>query len=248
MMSLTEVSVIDSVKRQFKFKLRSYIGAFTTLVAVQLIALLFSSSGTGSMGSGSESYSINVSYYSSDLVIMFTMLWSFITAILITTKSYRYEDFMFVTSRLTSGLANVVFLLISSVIGGLFSVLAGYVQKVYLLYLSDSMNLLNAAPSISEIVVGILGAIFYMILFSALGYFVGMLTQFHKLFIILVPAYFFGSLFMSAKNDEEGLITKLFNFFVEETSLLVFIGKVLLVAATLFYGSYLLSKRLEVRK
>lgn len=249
MMSLTEVSIADSVKRQYKFKLKSYLGAFTTLIAVQVVAMLFSSSGTGSMGTSSESYSINVSYYSANLMIMFTMLWSLITSILITTKGYRYEDFMFVTNRLTSNLSNVLFLLTASIVGGTTAMLTGIFHKVYLFYISSGSNFISTEIPFSELIMGIVATSLYMLLFSTLGYFVGMITQFHKIFIVLLPTLLFGSLFLGARfNGEVLFITKAVELFAKETSLLVFAIKVLTVATALFYASYVLSNRLEVRK
>ncbi|MBM6617414.1 hypothetical protein [Bacillus suaedaesalsae] len=249
MMSLTEVSIADSVKRQYKFKLKSYIGAFTTLIAVQVVAMLFSSTGTGGYGTSSESYSINVSYYSANLIIAFTMLWSFITSVLITTKAYRYEDFMFVTNRLTSSLSNVLFLLTASIVGGISAMFAGYLQKIYLFYISEGANLISATTPLTELVIGLVAASLYMLLFSALGYFVGMLTQLHKLFIVIIPTVFLGSLFLSARhNGEVNFITKVIELFIQETSLLLFAVKVLTVAAALFYGSLVICNRLEVRR
>ena len=82
------------------------------------------------MGVGGANLNIEVKYYSADLVIIFTMLWSFITAITIHTKPYRNHDFTFVTNRMSSSLSNILFLLTASIIGSITAVLAGNLVNV----------------------------------------------------------------------------------------------------------------------
>ena len=103
-MSLSRTSLMEVVKRQYLFKLKSFIQVFMTLVVLQLLAMLFSFNGVGMMGSSNGSVEMDIQYYSADIVVVFTMLWAFITAILITTKAYRNDDFAFVTNRLSSNL------------------------------------------------------------------------------------------------------------------------------------------------
>ena len=52
-------------------------------------------------------------------MIGFTMIWAFIVGALITSKAYRYDDFSFVTSRLSAHLANIGYMVIVSSLGGL---------------------------------------------------------------------------------------------------------------------------------
>ena len=112
MMSLTNQLIWQkTVKKQYFFKLKANIDAFSSLVWIQLLAHLFSLGGVASMGMGGTNLSVDVKYYSADLVIGFTMLWAFVTAITITTKPYRNHDFTFVTNRLSSSLSNILFLL-----------------------------------------------------------------------------------------------------------------------------------------
>src|SRR6185437_4463337 len=117
MMSLVEVNLSKVVKRQFSFKLRAYVGVFASLIAMQILGIFFSFLGASSSYFGGSSVSVSYTYYSADIVVGATMLWGFISAILITTKANRYDDFAFVTNRLSSNLSNMIFLIVASIIG-----------------------------------------------------------------------------------------------------------------------------------
>ena len=147
MMSLKTINLAETVKKQFVFKLKANIDVFSSLVGIQLLAILFSLGGVGSMGMGGTNLSVDVKYYSADLVIVFTMLWSFVTAITITTKPYRNHDFTFVSNRLSSSLSNILFLLTASFIGSITAVLAGNLVKLL-------VSILFKQETFSRLIVG----------------------------------------------------------------------------------------------
>ncbi|GIN96661.1 hypothetical protein J6TS1_25310 [Siminovitchia terrae] len=249
-MSLTEMSLSDVVKRQYEFKMRAFLGVFISMVGVHLISLLFSLGGVSSSGtSSSTGISIDVSYYSADIIVIFTMVWIFITGILITTKSVRYDDFTFVANRLSSNLANVLFLLTASAIGGAAAVLVGFLLKVIVFFLADIQystgNSLMGAPA--EFFIAVTAAILYMILFASLGYLTGMIVQVNKIFVFLLPALFAGfAVYLGISNVK--LAKAIFDFIFAESSLLLFAVKALVLSALFFAGSMFLSNRMEVRK
>ena len=103
MMSLTKVSLWEVVKKQLRFKLKSYRGMFTSLMILQIIGILFSLAGEGGGGgSSSNGFSYDMTYYSSNIMFALIMIWAFISAIIITTRAYRFDDYAFVANRLTS--------------------------------------------------------------------------------------------------------------------------------------------------
>src|SRR5690606_14116494 len=118
------------VKKQYVFKLKAYLGVFTSLLAVQLLAILFSGSGVSSSGSGMNDMHIRVHFYSADMVLVFTFIWAFIISMLLTTKVNRYPDFTFVSYRLSSNLANIYFLVTASIIAGTSAMLSSYLVKM----------------------------------------------------------------------------------------------------------------------
>lgn len=242
MMSLIETSLSDVVKRQVGFKLRAYLGVFSSLMAMQLLAIVFSLLGSANIYYGGSSISVNFSYYSADIVIGFTMLWSFISAILITTKANRYDDFTFVTNRLSSNMSNGLFLLIASVVGGITSLLSGYLIKLIIYYFKDIHAIGSISPK--ELFIGIIAAFLYVFLCSAVGYLIGIMIQISKAFIILLPSIFAGMLIVGKLEWIEATL----NFFRGESSLLLFFIKIIVLSGILFGCAAAVSNRLEVRR
>ncbi|WP_066069097.1 hypothetical protein [Neobacillus soli] len=248
-MSLTKVRLTDVVKKQYAYKLKAYIQVFTTLIALQLLAIFFSLNGVGSMGSSSESLEMDVHYYSADIVVFFTMLWSFIIAILITTKAYRNDDFVFVTNRVSSNLSNALFLLTASVIGGVTAIMSSYLMKVIMYFFVDAQYLngtsIMAAPM--EWLLGIFSTTCYVFLLGALGYWVGTLIQINKAFALLLPALFFGAFIVEGTGTAK-LVSTVYDFIFTESSILLFIVKIIVIAGLLFSSSMVFSNRMEVKQ
>ncbi|MFD1708881.1 hypothetical protein ACFSCZ_19640 [Siminovitchia sediminis] len=249
-MSFIDMSLSDIVKRQYEFKLRAFLGVFTSMVGIQLISILFSLSGVYSVGTGtSTGVSITVSYFSADMIIIFTIIWIFITSVLITTKAFRYDDFTFVANRLSSNMANILFLLTASLIGGASAVLSGFLLKVITFFFGDIVygtgNSLMEAPA--EFFMGMTAVILYMILFASLGYLAGIIVQLHSVFIFLLPAVAIGlGIFFGIRNEGE-MGKRLFDFIFSEPSLVTFVIKILVLSAISFTAAVFLSNRMEVR-
>ncbi|MBO1512915.1 hypothetical protein [Metabacillus bambusae] len=249
MMFLTEVKLVDIVKKQFMYKIKAYLSVFSSLLTIQIIGILLSTTGSRSMGTSSNGFSLNVSYYTGDIIIIFTMIWALISAIIITTKAYRNDDFVFVSNRLSSNLSNIVFLLFASIVGGITTMLSGILFKVIMYFILDDGNVATTFISIQELIVGIIASILYVFLLASLGYFVGMLVQLSKWFTIILPAVFLGYLFLGGnRNGEPTFLLEIGKFFIDEASLLVFFLKVIAAGSFLFYVSIILSNKIEVRQ
>lgn len=245
-MSLTKVSLIDVVKKQYLYKLKAYSQVFISLIFIQLLAVLFSMNGVGGM---SSSNGVEIKYFSAAMVVTFTMLWGFITAIIITTKAYRNDDFVFVTNRVSSNLSNAVFLLTASIIGGITAMLSTYLIKVIIYYFNSDLTIKSTTVMIApnEFLLGTFSSILYVFLFCALGYLIGTLVQISKVFAVLLPAAFFGGLIIDGLRGREGVIANIFAFFITESSLTLFVVKIIFTAGLLFSGAFALSNRMEVR-
>lgn len=247
-MSFTKTNLAQTVRKQFLFKLKANIDSFSSLIFIQLLAVGFSSlGGISSSGISSEDIQINVNYYSSDLVIVFTLIWAFTTAITITTKPYRNHDFTFVTNRLSSSLSNIVFLAASALLGSVTALLAGNLLKVFMYFRLDSM-LFGGMTSLKEVLIGICATFLYVFLFSAVGYFVGTLVQYNKLFSFLIPALFIGTVFVSSIVFGSPLLAEVTAFYARESVPSIFILKILVTAAAFFAASTRIWNALEVRR
>lgn len=245
-MSLSRISLQEVVKKQYSYKLQAYIQVFMSLVFIQVFGILFSFNGVGMMGTSSNTFDINVHFYSADIVIVFTMLWAFISAILITTQAYRNDDFAFITNRLTSNISNLLFLLTASMIGGLTALLSSHVIRI-LMYVLGQSEYLYTPTEASEWIIGFIATVLYVLLFAAIGYFFGTLVQLHKIFAVLLPVIFIGIMILGAGTMYGSIMKSVFEFIFEEASLAIFIVKIGVLVAILFSGSVLLSNRMEVR-
>lgn len=249
-MSLTRPSLTNLIKKQYTFKLRSYHGMFSTLIILQCVAILITVFGGGSIiGSGINDTMITLKSYSADTIIGFTYIWIFISSILLTTKAYREEDFTFVTNRLSSHLANVCFLVTASIVGGLTSLLSGFLIKVIMRYIFNVSDLL--APqmdmTLQMFLSGLLATILFMLLFGGLGYILGTMIQMHRMMIFILPVLFFSMLFFSETIGSEQLIIKITKFYFAETSIVLFVCKAIITALLMFIVTLTMSNRLEVR-
>ena len=248
MMSLTKANLAETVKKQYLFKLKANIDAFSSLIWIQLLAILFSFGGVGSMGGGGANLNIEVKYYSADLVIVFTMLWSF------HYSDYHYIQnhivimiLSFVTNRISSSLSNILFLLTASIIGSITAVLAGNLVNV-LVSILFKQETFSDLYWILEFMLGIGITILYVFFLSSIGYLIGSLVQVSKGFIILIPVLFFGSLFLEASMQKTPFLFHVFQFYVMESSLSLFIMKTLITTAVFFIAAISLLNRMEVRR
>lgn len=246
-MSLTTISLIETVKNQYFYKLKANIDSFSSLVGIQILAMLFSFGGVGSSGFGGGDISVNIKHYSSDMIFTFTMIWAFITAVTITTKPYRNHDFSFVTNRLSSSLSNILFLGSASLLGALTSVLSGnLLQVIATLYLDEQLYLLSDGSS--HFILGISITFFYLFLISSIGFLVGTLVQVSKLFVVILPGLFIGALFLQASSSKEPALWNFIQFYTMETTVSFFILKSVLTTLALFTIAISVLNRLEVRR
>lgn len=247
-MSLTIANLTDIVKKQYVFKLKANIDAFSSLVGIQLLAMLFSMGGAGSFHSSSDTkLEISVSYFSADVIIGFSMIWAFATAITITTKPYRNHDFTFVTNRLSSSLSNIIFLFTASIIGGTTAMLARNLPLA-LRYLFFEQQTYSFPIIAQDFLLGIAMAILYLFGVSAIGYFVGTLVQISKLFVVFIPALIIGLLFFDGAMSREPFIANIFQFYFLESSIGLFILKIAITTALFFIASIRILNRMEVRR
>ncbi|KMJ59408.1 hypothetical protein AB685_00520 [Bacillus sp. LL01] len=251
MQSLNKVTLEQVVKKQFLYKLSAYSGVYISLIILQMIAVLFSMNGVGMSGGGSNQVSYNLHYYSANLVFVFTMLWVFIVSIIITSKSYRDEDFSFISNRLSSDLSNILFVVVASVLGTVTAFLSTYTIKVIVFYLPKFDTFYYSPVSInmgSFLFMGILTAFFYIFMCGAAGYFVGTLVRVSSLFKVLVPVIIIGYLFFGGFISEVSGLLTIVEFFYIESSFMTFVTKVILTTTVLFGSAIAIFSRMEVRQ
>lgn len=246
-MSLSKVNLGKIVKRQYQYKLRSYVWVFNSLILMQLLAILFSLGGPMSSGRSGDGFFLQINYYSADIIIAFTMLWAFIMAIQM--LSIKDNEFMFINNKPSDHLSDVTFLLTTSVLGGITAMLSGFLLKVitYIFVDPTKIILTGLVSGPKFFIIGMLATMLFVFLFSALGYIVGTLVKLSKIFIFLLPILFIGLLFIANKYGENNFMFSLFNFYFKESVFSIFILKIIMTSTLLFLGAFMITKRSEVR-
>lgn len=248
-MSLSKISLVHVVKKQFLYKLSAYTGVFNSLLLIQGIAILLSFGSTASMGSSSYGIDMDIDYKSADTVVVLTMLWAFINAITIITKKYREDDFAFVTNRLSNNLSNILFLFVASIIGGVTAILSAFLVRVISFFILQNQSIIghDVLYSTQEILSGIVVTILYLFLFCSLGYFAGWLTQLHKSLVVVVPVAFVG-LYIAIGWSGSNVLLHSIEFYAKETNVLLFVSKTVITSLLFFMVAVMISNRLEVRR
>ncbi|RIW34019.1 hypothetical protein D3H55_10510 [Bacillus salacetis] len=247
-MYLTEADRLSIVKKQFRFKLKSFKGMFTSLIVLQIIGIFLSLNGDGSGGGSSQFLDYRLNYYNGNIIFAFVMIWAFISAILITTKAYRFDDYSFVTDRMTSHLSNVLFLLAASFAAGITAVLANRVVILIIYFMQDNVNLTAQTPAFLSGITGIIAMTLYIFLLASVGYLAGNLVQVSKLFIVVLPAVTIGSVFLETLlTRNPSLVPDVFSFFGMEESFWLFVLKVLIVSGLSLSAAAGVSMKLEVK-
>ncbi|WP_113929052.1 hypothetical protein [Bacillus sp. P14.5] len=244
----TEVSMWDVVKKQFRFKWKSFRGMFTSLIVLELIGILLSFNGDGMSGGGSNYFDHTLTYYSGNILFGFVMIWAFISAILMTTRGYRYDDYSFVTDKLTSHFSNILFLLAASFLAGFTVLLANRVVILIVYFYQDEVSMTGQPLTVEGAVSGMMGITLYIFMLGSLGYLAGSLVQVSKTFILILPAVIIGGIFYEAAlTRNQTLVPNVFSFFGMENSIMLFLLKVLLVSGLSWLAAIVTSMRLEVK-
>ncbi|WP_449619598.1 hypothetical protein [Robertmurraya sp. Marseille-Q9965] len=246
-MSLSTANLMETVKKQYSFKLKANIDAISSLIGIQLVAVLFSLGGNASFMSSTEGLQIDINYYSGDVVLAFTMLWALVTAITITTKPYRNHDFTFVTNRLSSSLSNILFLLTGSLLGAVTANLSRYLLQLIVVLVRDQ-QIYSGPFDFPVFILGIIMSALYIFCICSIGYLIGALVQVNKSFVLLAPVLIIGSIFLDASIQKELSLMQVFQFYVMESNFLVFLIKMLVTIALFFLASISILNRMEVRR
>ena len=249
-MYLTEPQLTDIVKKQFLHKLKAYIGVFSSLLVMQLIGIILGF-GTGSGGSSSGgALTVNYSFLTGDVPVIFTLLWAFSIGILVTTLAYRNDAFSFVSNRLSHNISSFLFLLFASVIAGTLATLAGSIIKFISSFQSNPLfaetSVLSSSPA--DFFIMTLTSVLYTVLLASLGYVVGSFIQRSKFVLPILIAAIFVIPLLQLNTGGQDMIANIVAFFGTETSLLLFLIKIIVTISLFFAISIGVTTKTEVRK
>lgn len=242
-MSLNHPSLWNVVKSQTTYKWLSYKSVFQGLIAVQVIAIVFSLMGVGSGSRGMGHIDLSIQFVSGDIVFFFTCLWAFFIAVSLDRDDNRLADQIFVTSIFSRQLANVLFIVVANLIGAITIVTASFVVKMIHIWIYglDSFVFFGEY-TLSGMVVFLITTFFYLMLIGSVGYLVGSIMRQGRLIKLLVIV-FLGALIIV--QDER--LVPIITFFGQESNLFLFVLKVLLTSLASFGLAAVVTHRLEVQ-
>jgi hypothetical protein len=250
-MSLTEASLFNVTKTLYQYKLKAYLGFFAALAAAQVTGVLFSLGGAGSAGMSIGTKVFSITMFSNETIVFVTFLSAFFVSVMLTTRGHRDNDAVFVSNRLSSNLANGAFLFTCCLAGGISAVLGGVVLRLAVFFYTGGAAIAsrNFFLTPAELATGFAVTTLYLLLFSAAGYLCGTLVQISKMFVVILPSLYFGTMILAARDASvrEALLSVI-NFVVQESSLILLALKIIALAAVIFGIALLLSNRAEVRK
>lgn len=248
-MSLNKVSITNVIKNQVHYKLKAYIGVFTSFVILQLFALLLTMGSTGGGFYSWDGIEFSYSIYSFVTIFTLTIIWAFVHAIIISSKTSWEKNFPFVGNRLSHDISNFIFLLFMSIVAGILTVLTDFLLRVIIYYFFTNENIYfyHSAITGQELLSALTTVSLYLILFCAIGYLLGTITRLHRMMPVLLPAIIVG-IFIGMARTQSNLFIQVLEFFYQEEHAAVFVLKIIVPVLILFLISVLISSRVEVRK
>jgi len=243
MAQIHEMDFVTTVKKQLHYKIRAHHSMFGTMVIMQIIAFIFSF-GSENWGVGTDNVTVHMNITSGNIIIVFTFIWAFIMAVMLTNKPMKSMMLTFVSTKQINHVSNFLFIIFLSVIGGVTAYLLGFLTKSITFLLNHPENMIFVERvTINEVILGMVATILYMFLISVIGYLIGEIVYLHKIFIVVLPVVIIGLFIIM----HESAIAPIFTFFTGETNFIIFAGKILLVAPILFLIAFFLDRNVEVR-
>lgn len=251
MMSLQEIKLPSTILRQYRYKLKIHANLLVALAIVQIIALAFTVlGGTGMSSSSSNSFTVSITHYSGTIILIFTLIWGFVVGILLSVKPASNLDFAFVSNRLSSNLANSAFLLTLSALGGLTIALGSIFLRCIIYFSGRGPDIVgtNFFVPPGDLLLMAFIAVLYLVALSMAGYLVGTMVRRWRILIAVLPALLIGALYLEARIQEVFLILTAAEWLTAESSLGLFVLKILTVSGLAMAGSVVFSQRMEVRQ
>ena len=245
-MSINIMSLIDVVKKQLRLKFLSHHSIWLSLVGIQLFGILISAVATSSGSSSSGDVYTTSHFYSSTFLLIMTYIWTIVTSVYLALESSNRMDYTYVTTRLSQFISNVIFLSFIAFIGAITSYFASsLIPLVQRLFINGVIQ--NMSFTFVEHIMNITGTFGYILLFASTTYLVVVLFQFNR-FIPLGFLVVYGLVNLQlARIGADSLIIPLYNFYEGESSLSLFLLKVIALSTILLAIAWFVNRSREVR-
>ncbi|REB06043.1 hypothetical protein DVB69_13995 [Sporosarcina sp. BI001-red] len=245
-MSLTHRTAWEVVKQQFLYKLRSNAAVFTVLFVLQIISMVLMNGAAMTSEMGTGSFELEWNSISTDGVMGLTFFWAMVFGFLMTTPGQRNAAYLYVATPLTENLANFCLFGFASLIAGITTVLSGGFVKL-LAQLQDVQLITETAGLFSEpyqFFTRVLAMAVYTFLTMMIVYTIFIIIQRNRLLILPFILLWFA---VSQSTTPSNWLGDVIDFFYNEHSILLFLGKAGVTAVLMAALSLVISKRIEVK-
>ncbi|MGE7918889.1 hypothetical protein ACQKM9_08050 [Viridibacillus sp. NPDC093762] len=190
-MSLTT----KAIKNQLKLKLNVHADMLVYLIVLQIIGMvLFSFSGSGQMGKGSENFSLKFTIYSPDGIFMLSVLWIFYVAVTLTRKGTRREILPYMRTPKIDSITDIIILIYMNAFLTFTIMLSNYLLYAILIVFTkkefvEGITIFNE-PKVFFI--NTVAVFIVSMVIASIGYLIGTLIQISRLLILVFIAFFIG--------------------------------------------------------
>ncbi|MEO4053724.1 hypothetical protein AAFN87_09810 [Solibacillus sp. CAU 1738] len=232
------VSLLNNITAQVKWKMVTYSNILTTFVFVQII-FSFLSSHSGMSGSGINNMELREYFYSLDSVMMVSAFTAVGIGITLAASQLVKENFSIPTTRLSANISTILFLCIANFFATVTAILTNNITLfIKMMFFDYDVVIGTIFPSMTTFFT------LYMILLfaSAVGYFIGSFIKVSKVLTVILAIIVF-TLFIRVIPLER-------NFFLWllDHSYSVFMFKAFITSFLLYSIACIVTNRQEVRR
>lgn len=245
-MFLTRPTRTEMINKQVRFKLNANAASLSILLFLQVLAFFLVVSSTVSFGAGE----ISVVESSTASHAALTIFWAFFSGISLGSAAKWNEAFTFVSTRLTHHLSSFIYMMVVSFMASLMAILVGPAARLitYMRYeeVMQSTQTITEAPG--DFLIQFITAFAYILMVFVMGYTIQSFFQANRLlggiYIIVIVSFLFTINLMLGIPVVSAIVFA----FIQETSLVLFLLKVIGAIILLMSLSIWMTNRLEVRK
>lgn len=254
MMSFVKTSLLENTKKLYLYKTRSFVWVLSSLMIIQVLGILFSLFPTSSYGSYNGLLSLNSLSFSANPVFISTLLWIFLVSVQITSVVYKENEFMFIVTRKSNLFSDALFIFTISGISTVTVLLADLLLRNvhYFIFGIPRMSILTEELTFAGFTKGVVASYLIIALFGMLAYLFGLIVQYNKIFMVIIPGILFAILAfgesLSNYFNAEHPVMATFNFYFMESNFGFFLLKYVITIAISIVLALFMSKRLEVRR
>lgn len=246
-------SFISLTIKKYLFKLRAYTGYFCGFFLAQILASILLLSVSKNADISSFIFNITMHTYSSQLILVLSVLWAFIISILISSQFIKNASFTLPGNRLSECCSDFVYIITGCLLGAISAALCSAAIRTELYFsFKDSVFVQGFYPSFTDLITVATATFLYMLAASAAGYFAGSLIRISKVFFVVIAVLLFilNYTYFTTANLVSGrsVLAPLWHLLFKQRSLAIFAITMVVLSAALYLLSTFIANRTEVKR